>query len=381
MPHCNKKMLSFFLTTKCNLCCKYCYNAEERNSLVEQTIPEEIAYSAIDWYFSNNSIRHIRFYGPGEPTCAFNHMKNITAYAKSHHDGGDRVTIELQTNGVFSQEICEWIGKNINIVWISLDGTKDIQNLNRPLNPNNVTIFQNNNSAEIIEENIRHLLDSASPNLMIGIRSTINSLNVHRQIEMIDYFHSLGVEHVWTDPIFCSVLEQPVIKKSSTVKQLIDLDEYVEEYIRARKYAEKNGLFYGSFLAVNFDGESPYHCRSCHPLSSPHITTDGYISACDMVLFGSNAFHMEPLVVGRWNDSKKQFEIFEEKVKYLHERNSNKMEHCIECPAKLHCGGYCLGEILNETGNLYGQDKRICDAVKKLYNILGDLEEYDYFHP
>ena len=38
MPHCNKKMLSFFLTTKCNLCCKYCYNAKERNEIEEQTI-------------------------------------------------------------------------------------------------------------------------------------------------------------------------------------------------------------------------------------------------------------------------------------------------------------------------------------------------------
>ena len=33
MSHCNKKMLSFFLTTKCNLCCRYCYNAKERNFL------------------------------------------------------------------------------------------------------------------------------------------------------------------------------------------------------------------------------------------------------------------------------------------------------------------------------------------------------------
>lgn len=35
MPHCNKLMLSFFLTTKCNLCCRYCYNATERNAITE----------------------------------------------------------------------------------------------------------------------------------------------------------------------------------------------------------------------------------------------------------------------------------------------------------------------------------------------------------
>lgn len=34
MPHCNKKMISFFLTTKCNLCCRYCYNAKETHYLI-----------------------------------------------------------------------------------------------------------------------------------------------------------------------------------------------------------------------------------------------------------------------------------------------------------------------------------------------------------
>lgn len=51
MPHCDKKMLSFFLTTKCNLCCRYCYNAKERNAIEEQTIPLDVAKAAIDWYF------------------------------------------------------------------------------------------------------------------------------------------------------------------------------------------------------------------------------------------------------------------------------------------------------------------------------------------
>lgn len=63
MPHCDKKMLSFFLTTKCNLCCRYCYNAKERNAIEEQTIPLDVAKAAIDWYFENSDSRHIRFYG------------------------------------------------------------------------------------------------------------------------------------------------------------------------------------------------------------------------------------------------------------------------------------------------------------------------------
>ena len=134
MPHCNKKMLSFFLTTKCNLCCRYCYNANERNSIQEHTIPLEIAFAAIDWYFGKNASRHIRFYGPGEPTQEFESLKRITEYAKSHQNRGTDVTVEIQTNGIFNNQIRQWLLENANIIWMSFDGMKDIQNYNRPLN-------------------------------------------------------------------------------------------------------------------------------------------------------------------------------------------------------------------------------------------------------
>ena len=57
------------------------------------------------------------------------------------------------------------------------------------------------------------------------------------------------------------------------------------------------------------------------------------------------------------------------------------MKHCQNCPAQMHCGGYCLGEIVNETGSLYGQNKIKCNAVQRLYKELGQSGTYKYFHP
>ena len=59
MPHMNKQMASFFLTTRCNLRCVYCYNREERLQLEEQTLPLEIAKAGIDYYFSNSSSSNV----------------------------------------------------------------------------------------------------------------------------------------------------------------------------------------------------------------------------------------------------------------------------------------------------------------------------------
>lgn len=383
MPHCNKQMLSFFLTTKCNLCCSYCYNAKERNSIKEKTLSLEIAKAGIDWYFANNNSRHIRFYGPGEPTQEFDTLKKITEYAKSHPNRGEEVTVEIQTNGVFTEDIRDWALNNFNIIWMSFDGMKDVQAFNRPLNPKYNIMFNNYSSADVLENNIRWLNDNKNGrNLMVGARVTITDTNIHRQMEMVNYFYGLGIRYVWTNPLFYSVGKVPVYldeqKKSS---YHFDMDLYIDNYLKAYKYAKLKGVFWGSFLTINFDGESPYHCRCCTPLSAPHITPDGYISACDMVVLGAKPFHMSPFIVGKWDYKTRQFVLHVNKIKALNNRRSTIMEHCRNCVAKLHCGGYCLGETVNETGKLDGQNPIKCAAVQRLYKELGSCSPYPYLHP
>lgn len=383
MPHSNKRMLSFFLTTKCNLSCRYCYNAKERNSVKEQTIPMEIAEAAIEWYFQNNESRHIRFYGPGEPTQEFEKMKLITSFARDHNSSNTPVTVEIQTNGVFTSDVREWMLNNVNIAWMSFDGMKEIQNYNRPLNPKYSPLFSGKTSAEVLEENVKWLISNTDHNnLMVGARVTITDVNISLQKKMVDYFSSLGIKYIWTDPLFLSVGKVPAcddVKKRNAYS--FDLTSYIDKYLEAHSYANRQGVFWGSFLAVNFDGESEYHCRSCHPLTAPHITPDGYISACDMVVLGSDAHHMGVFIVGNWNDETKKFDIDFQKVRALEDRASTNLEHCKTCPAKIHCGGYCPGETVNEFGRLDGQNPIKCNAVRKLYKALGPCEAYDYLHP
>lgn len=379
MPHCNKQMISFFLTTKCNLCCRYCYNAKERNAIEEQTLSLEIAKAGLDMFFAENPSRHIRFYGPGEPTQEFAVMKAITEYAKQV--GGDSVTSEIQTNGVFTEEIRTWVLDNINIVWMSFDGPPDIQNYNRPLNPKYKATFGNKTSAEVLENNVRWLIgNKGSHNIMIGARITITEKNIERQREMVDYFFDLGIRYVWTDPIFPSVGQKALCYDASRAGQYeFDMPKYIDYYLDAYHYAEKKGMFWGSFLAVNFDGVSEFHCRACTPV--PHITTDGYLSACDMALSGENAYHMGLFIYGKYNYETKSFDIDFEKIRALKERKSTRISHCNNCEAKLHCGGYCLGEVVNETGRLDGQKPNNCFAVRRLLKELGVTNPYKYLHP
>jgi len=164
------------------------------------------------------------------------------------------------------------------------------------------------------------------------------------------------------------------------------MDIYVKNYINAYRYAKKIDMFYGSFLTCNFDSSTKINCRCCTPV--PHLTPDGYVSACDLVVFGENANHMDCFIYGKFDTHTKQFKYYPEKIKALQDRNSDNIIHCRSCPVKLHCSGYCPGEIVNETGRLDGIKPFACKAVKKLYKelyieITDDLKGglYPYPHP
>jgi len=376
-------MISFFLTTKCNLRCWYCYNAKERDAIEEQSIPIEIAKRGIDWYFSSNESRHIRFYGPGEPTQESEKLKEITEYAKAHDNRGKDVTVEIQTNGVFTEDVRKWILDNVNILWMSFDGMRDIQNANRPIKLKYEKIFGYKKTSEILEDNVKWLIENKGcRNLMIGARVTMTDKNIDKQLEMVDYFYELGIRQVWTDPLFYGVGQISVCDDAAKLRGYhFDMDAYLDNYIKAYHYAKSKGLFWGSFYMINFDGESEYHCRCCTPLEAPHLTTDGYISACDMALNGTTPYHMKLFIVGKWNANSKTFDFDYDKIMALNERKSTNITHCQKCPAKLHCGGQCLGETVNESGKLDGQNPVKCMAVRYLYDKLGTFPPYIYLHP
>ena len=373
MPHINKQMASFFLTTKCNLRCVYCYNSSERNKIKEQSLPLHIAKAGIDYFFSTNDSRHIRFYGPGEPTQEFLLMKDIFSYACDC--AGDKLSVEIQTNGCFNAEVREWMLNNINIIWVSFDGEPDIQNKKRPLANGNPT-------SNIIEENVRWLIKNKDKHqLMVGARVTMTNENIGRQKQMIDYFNKLGIKYIWTNPIFPPVEQIPVCYDKERIEQYkFNMEKYVDNYIKAFYYAKERKIFFGSFLTCNFDGLCSKHCRTCIPV--PHFTTDGYISACDLAIMGKNANHMDCFIYGKWNEEKEIFDIDSKKVKQLQNRSIENINHCMDCRAKKHCGGYCMAECMNETGSIKGQKVKTCHAIRRLFDEIGITDEpYPYLHP
>ena len=355
MAHYRKQQISFLLTNKCNLNCNYCYINKQKNHSTKLDI--NFAKCGINDFFNTNKSRWIRFFAEGETTLEFSLMKQVRDYA--YELAGDELKVELQSNGFFSQKIADWVSKYANIIWISHDGP-DAHDIHRKTLGNQI-------SSPLIEKNIRFL--TKKRDLIVGIRSTITCDNINKQKELLEFFGKMGVKAIVADPVF--------LKVGSKSNGNINLLDFAKKFLATQKKAEELNIFYNSILTCNFDENTKIACRACTPC--PHLTSDGFVSACDMATSGDTP--LKELIYGKYNKEKNNIDYFPQKIKLLQSRNSDNLEKCKNCEVLYNCAGGCLGETLNECGNLFEVRKNFCSAVKYLAKRMKrNGERYPYLH-
>lgn len=366
MPYCNKRIISFLLTSRCNMACKYCYGARKAKYTV---LDLDFAKCGIDEYVATGVVNGIRFFGDGEPTTEPELIKQICAYARKFKPD---VNCEIQTNGFFNPRLAEWLAYNMDEIWVSMDLLPETHDMFR------VTVSGKPTSV-VIERNLKYFKNLENKRAMVGVRSTITPYNIDRQKEGIDYLLSLGIKHIWVDPIFA-----PVSETEDKTFEPIDNMHFARRFIEAREYGKTRGVLYESNFTTNFDGPTCYNCRSCLPM--PHLTMDGYVSACEMCTSGENAAQMDAFIYGKYDKENNRIIYDKKKIDVLQSRTLDNLPECRDCIAREHCAGFCLGETLNERGDLFTIKKTVCEPLRYIYaKIGGDYArfggEFKYKHP
>ncbi len=128
----NIKKIVLIVTQRCNLNCTYCY--ENHKSKKHMTFEE--AKNIIDnevEKLDKNTILTIEFFG-GEPFLEFDLIKKIVCYVKENWKDY-KIRFSATTNGtLINKEVEKWLieqKSNFECV-LSLDGTPEMQNCNRP---------------------------------------------------------------------------------------------------------------------------------------------------------------------------------------------------------------------------------------------------------
>lgn len=349
MGHFRKQMVSVLLTTRCNMKCIYCVTS--CNFLKETDIDMEFAKQGIKDYFMQTKYPYLRFVATGEPTQNFNVLQKLHAYAKKI--SGQKVKFELQTNGVFSRDIALWLADNIEQIWISFDGLPQVHDKLKPLKNGKPT-------SGIILRNLKILNSKTS----VGFRTTITKLNVYRQEEIVEFAYKIGVKAVFTKvvlPPANPALEHEFYKLSDSL--VVDMMDYAKNFIKAWQLSLKLGVFYGNGYINNFDEICQYACRACLPC--PHLTADGYVSACDRATQGNTS--LQEFIYGRYDSINKKIKYDHKKIEILRSRSVDNMPECQNCPIKFYCAGACLGTSAQIKGSMFKIIPEYCRAIRYMY--------------
>lgn len=367
MGHFRKECISFLMTNACNMRCSYCYLGDKKSKPFDpqaKRINLDFAKRGIEDFFDQSRSRHIRFFGEGEPTLEFKRMQEIHAYAK---DLTDDLCAELQTNGYFNMEVAKWCAKNLDIVWISMDGIPNIHDRCRKS-------LNGERTSHILERNIKLLSQNGT---IVGIRSTIGSMNIDRQKESIDYFSGIGVKAVFADHLCLPVGNGGNVKMLKNIEEVKPID-YADRFLDAKNYADNIGLFYSNFLCVNFDESVNIACRAMIPV--PHLTPSGHVSCCDMATRPGTI--LDDLIYGEYDENTKAIKYFQDKIEKIRSRDKANIPECQSCDVVNHCAGGCMGEALNETQDFYKVKKNLCEVTKYLAKRMKlDNGLYPFIHP
>jgi uncharacterized protein len=342
--------VTLFLTSRCNLRCRYCY-AEAGRKAVE--MPWEVARAAIELVADNAGFLGQRafavgFHGGGEPTLAWDLLVRCVDHAKSAADArGLDVELFAATNGLLSAEQRALIGERFTTVTVSLDGPPDIQDQNRP------TAGGGPSSAAVQET----LADFDAMGVHYGVRVTVTAASVGRMAEIVDWIttrchaRTVHLEPVWACGRCLVSGESPPAD-----------DAFAEGMLAAETLGRERGVDV-TYSGARLDVLTSKFCAA--PGDGFNVLPEGAVTACYEVTElddpRARTFHY-----GRFDPAAGRFELDEERLAALRRLSVEHLPFCADCFCRWHCAGDCLAKALTTGANPEHRGSTRCRLNQRL---------------
>jgi uncharacterized protein len=310
------------VTQKCNLRCIYCAVDEGDRNL---NIDSKALTAAIERLFQDAEEHQsdqvqITFSG-GEPTVNLPALKlavNIIKHKSA--DLGVVANFHMLTNGVFSENIHQFLLENFARVQISYDGAFS-DGTHRPL-PNG------EDSSSIVFRNIERLYERG---LNITVRITVGPNNIDYLEEIVSSIRSIG-EKINID---VGIIVIDGRAKRYDNDYLVDASDFVKKYIDVWQNLSLPGSEVG-FGGTDLGSISTFICGISRPATV--LCPSGDLSACTRVIDKRHPL-ADKIFYGKFSED--QFIIDEENVSNLQKINFLNIKECQTCFCKWHCVGGC----------------------------------------
>jgi len=358
--------VTLFPTNRCNLRCVYCYTeGGEGGALHEEltTLDLDAGKAAIDLVARNAKELNaqsgsgyprnflVSFHGNGEPFAAFDTVRELCFYARDVSEAIDfPVVLNAATNGVLTEEQCDFLLAYFDNVNISFDGLPDIQDRQRPRADGAPTF-------ELIDRTLRRL-DASS--VEYGIRTTVTAAIADRLSEITRFVAEryprctqLHLEPVWACGRCRSSHEEPP-----------DAAVFTDRYLEAADVLAQSGspmrlVFSGARKELLCDA----FCKV--NVGSFTVTPTGDVTACYEVSYRSDP-RSARYFFGRYDPESGVYVFDEGKLAALHELTVHNMPFCARCFCKWHCAGDCAAKVLGTRAPQTNQGSDRCEITRRL---------------
>lgn len=326
-----------FPTLNCQLRCLYCYSSAGKGVRANQELDMDwqTAKTAMDFVIRNTQAKgetdcFLGFHGGGEPTLNRKiFQSSITYFLKETGRAGLEPTIDLATNGILTEAEISWIATHMKSVQISLDGTEDIQNFQRP---------RANGSGSFT-----------------AVCQTIDTLRA-KKVEVV--IHSVVTEKgMLCIPDIVGFLAkrftgttihlEPVCRCGRglvTGQNVPSTDLFVRGFVESLGLAQELGA------KLHYSGAGPRiledHSVFCGAaIPNFVVTPSGLVTACHEVAESTHPL-AEWFIYGHLDSGSGEFVFDHGKMGHLR-RLANKIDpRCVNCFARPYCAGDCLARNL-----------------------------------
>lgn len=344
--------VTLFLTSRCNLGCRYCYASANSKKI---DMPEQLGRDALE-YAARNCVEmkmshlSVGFHGGGEPTQAWDLLVALTAHAREiavRH--GLKLAAGIATNGCVSSAQAKWLAANMNMTTLSLDGPPSIQDAQRP--------FPDGSPSSPVIRNMLRIFHRDGG--QYSIQSTFTRETVARMPEAVRYFaRHTRPKMVKFEPV-CNAGRYR--HHRGLVPDPLEFGRY---YNQAHEVAVEKKLAL-TFSGIRLWGNPVQHF--CGAFIEPFtITPDGCVTACYEACSRDNPL-AGIFIIGRHVPADHDFKISMGALNRLRRRNNTNLKPCRNCFCKYSCAGDCATRNIHTfaTNDLAVTGAR-CGAIREI---------------
>jgi uncharacterized protein len=340
-------------TSACQLACSYCYinGGDNPRDLDEITAKASILYNINKTIEAGRKNFKLEFHGQGEPTSNWKLFKFATEFTKEQCTLRElECSFSVVTNGVLNDSQIAFLKDNNFGVGVSIDGFSEENDVHRPMR----------NKGSAFKFAFRTIKKFDEIKIDYGIRGVVTSLNVETISDFVKFIgENTSCKYVEFEPL------SQVGRAITTGINGVEITKYISNFRKALTVGKEYEIKVSSSMRMDTKYK-PSFCGAYGGFLNFVVNTEGYISSCYEVLDiedpRSNVF-----VYGKYDKQKNDFEIYEDKVKFLEGLNPNSFNHCQTCFAKWHCAGGCISRNMASSDDnfLEGFDKDRCYATRQ----------------